>query len=90
MVQTHPAHAAALHNLVGSARTLLGEAAFPADRALNGAGAPTVLPTMHWVVNAVLLGLIGPEAALYRYWMEWCASNHSAGPVNGGRPAADW
>ena len=66
VVVAHAAHAAALHNPVGSARTFLGEAALPAIRSLNGAGAPTLLPALHRVVNAVWPGLIGPEAALLR------------------------
>ena len=65
MVEANTAHAAALHNLAGSTRTFLGEAAFPAIRALNRAGAPRLLPVMQGVVNAVRLGIVGPEAALY-------------------------
>ena len=34
-------------------------------------------PAMHRVVNAVRPGLIGPETALYGYWMEWRTSNQS-------------
>ena len=59
--------AAALHDPAGSARTFLGEPALPALRALHGAGAPALLLAMHLVVNAVRPGLLGPEAALYRY-----------------------
>ena len=52
-------------DLTGSARAFLNETALPAVRALNGAGAPTLLQAMHRIVNAVQPGLIGPEAALY-------------------------
>ena len=58
-------HAAARRDLTGSASPFLSEAALPAVRALNGAGAPTLLPAMHRIVKAIQLGLIGPEAALY-------------------------
>ena len=77
----HEAHAAVEHDPAGSARTFLGQAALPAVGALNGAGAPTLLPEMHKIVNAVRLGLIGPEAALYGYWMEWRTSNRSGRPL---------
>ena len=66
----HKAHAAARHDPAGSARNFLGEAALPAVRTLNAAGARTLLPAMHQIVNAVRPGLIGPKAALYGYWME--------------------
>ena len=69
-MEAQAAHAAALHNPAGSAKTFLGEATFPAVRALNGAGAPTLLLAMHQVVNAVRPGFLGTEAALYRYSME--------------------
>ena len=61
----HEAHAAAWRDLTGSARAFLNETALPAVRALNGAGAPTLLPAVHRIVNAVQPGLISPEAALY-------------------------
>ena len=64
MAGAHAAHAAALHDPAGRTRTFLGEAILPAVRALNGAGAPTLLLAMHRVVNAVLPELIRPEAAL--------------------------
>ena len=70
VTEAYAAQAAALHNPAGSARTFLGEAALPAVRALNRAGTPALQPGMHRVVNAVRLGLVGPEAALYGYWME--------------------
>ena len=38
-MEAHEAHAAAEHDLAGSARAFLSEAALPAVRALNGAGA---------------------------------------------------
>ena len=53
VAEVHTAHAAALHDRAGSGGTFPGEAALPAVRALNGAGAPTLLPAMHRVVNAV-------------------------------------
>ena len=70
VTEAHEAHAAAQQNPAVSARAFLGEAALPVIRALNGAGAPTLLPGMHRIVNAVQPGLISPEAALYRQWME--------------------
>ena len=70
VAEAHEAHAAARCDLEGSARAFLNETALPAVRALNGAGAPTLLPAMHRIVNAVRPGLISPEAALYGHWME--------------------
>ena len=84
VTEAREAHAAAQHDPAGSARTFLGEAALPAVRALNGAGAPTLLPAMHQMVNALRPGLIGPEAALYEYWMEWRTSNQSCRPLSMG------
>ena len=81
MAEAQPAHAAALQDPVGSARIFLGELALPAVRALNRAGVPTLLLVMHWVGNAVRLGLIGPDAALYGSWMEWRTSNQSERPL---------
>ena len=78
------AHAAARCDLEGSARAFLNETALPAVRALNGAGAPTLLPAMHRIVNAVRPGLISPEAALYGHWMEWRESNRSGRPLSMG------
>ena len=57
VTEAHAAHAAVQHDPAGSARTFLGEAALPAVRALNGAGAPALLPAMHRILN--------PESALY-------------------------
>ena len=65
VTEAHEAHAAALHDPAGSARAFFSEAALPAIRALNGAGAPTLLLAMHRIVNIVQPGLISPEAALY-------------------------
>ena len=84
VAEAHAAHAAALQGPASSARTFLGEAALPAVRDLNGEGARALLPVMHRVVNAVWLGLIGPEAALYGYWMEWRTSNRSCRPLSMG------
>ena len=69
---------------MGSARAFLNETAVPAVRTLNGAGAPTLLPEMNRIVNAIQPGLIGPEAALYRHWMEWRESDRSGRPLSMG------
>ena len=82
--EAQQAHAAAQFDLTGSARAFLNGTALPAVRALNGAGGPTLLPAMHRIVNAVLPGLISPEAALYRHWMEWRESNRSGRPLSMG------
>ena len=84
VAEAHEAHAAARCDLAGSARAFLNETALPAVRALNGAGAPTLLPAMHRIVNAVQPGLISPEAALYGHWMEWRESNRSGRPLSMG------
>ena len=84
MAKAHEAHAAARHDLTGSAKAFLNETALPAVRALNGAGAPTLLPAMHRIVNAIQPGLISPEAALYGHWMEWHESNRSGRPLSMG------
>ena len=84
VAETHEAHAAARCDLTGSARAFLNETALPALRALNGAGAPTLLPAMHRIVNAIQPGLIGPEAALCGQWMEWRESNRSGRPLSMG------
>ena len=78
------AHAAAQHDPAGSARAFLSEAVLPAVRALNGAGAPTLLPAMHRIANAVQPQLISPEAALYGNWMAWHTSNRSGQPLSMG------
>ena len=82
--EAHEAHAAPRRDLTGSARAFLNETALPAVRALNGAGAPTLLPAMHRIVKAVQPGLISPEAALYGHWMEWQESNRSGRPLSMG------
>ena len=79
VAEAHEAHAAARHDLAGSASAFLSEAALPAVCALNGAGAPALLPAMHRIVNAVQPGFISPEAALYRHCMEWRESNCKCG-----------
>ena len=84
VAEAHEAHAAARCDLTGSARAFLNETALPAVRALNGAGAPTLLPAMHRIVNAVQRGLISPDAALYGHWMEWRESNRSGRPLSMG------
>ena len=77
-------HAAARRDSTGSARAFLNETALLGVRALNGAAAPTLLPAMHRIVNAIQPGLIGPEAALYGHWMEWRESNRSGRPLSMG------
>ena len=77
VAEAHEAHAAARRDLKGSARAFFNETVLPAVPALNGAGAPTLLPAMHRIVNAVQPGLISPEAALYGHWMEWRESKRS-------------
>ena len=81
VTEAHEAHAAAQHDPAGSARAFLSEAALPAVRALNRAGAPTLLPAMHRIVNAIRPGLISPKAALYGHWMQWRTSNRSCRPL---------
>ena len=84
VAEAHKAHAVARRDLTGSARAFLNETALPAIRALNGAGASTLLPEMHRIVNAIHPGLISPEAALYGHWMEWHESNRSSRPLSMG------
>ena len=84
VTEAHEAHAAAQHEPAGSARAFLSGAALPAVRALNGAGAPTLLPAMHGIVNTVRPGLISPEAALYGHWMEWRTPHRSGRPLSMG------
>ena len=84
VTEEHEAHAAARRDPTGSARAFLTETALPPVRALNGAGAPTLLPAMHQIVNAVQPGLISTEAALYEHWMEWRESNRSGWPLSMG------
>ena len=61
VAEAHEAHAAARRDLAGSARAFLNGTALPAVRALNGAGAPTLLPAMHRIVNAIQPGPIRPS-----------------------------
>ena len=75
VAKAQAAHAAALHDLAGRPRAFLGEAALRAVHAPNREGSATLLTAMHRVVNGIWLGLIGPEAALYGYWIEWRTSN---------------
>ena len=84
VAEAQEVHATARRDPTGSARAFLNEAVLPAVRALNRAGAPTLLPAMHLIVNAVQLGLISPEAALYGHWMEWRESNRSGRPLSMG------
>ena len=84
VTEVHEAHTAAQHNLAGSARAFLSEAALPAVRALNGAGDPTLLFVRHRIGNAVQPGLISPEAALYAHWIEWRTCNRSGRPLSMG------
>ena len=84
VAEAHEAHAAARRDLTGSAGAFLNKTALPAVRALNGAGAPTLLPAMHRIVNAIQPGLMSPEAALYGHWMEWHESNQSCRPLSMG------
>ena len=84
VAEAHEAHAAARPDLTGSARAFLNKTALPVFRALNGAGAPTLLPAMHRIVDIVQLGLISPKAALYGHWMEWRESNRSGRPLSMG------
>ena len=84
VAEAHEAHAAARCDLTGSARAFPNETALPAVRALNRAGAPTLLLAMHRIVNAVRPGFISPKAALYGHWMEWRESNRSGRPLSMG------
>ena len=84
VTEAHEAHSAARRDPAGSARAFLSQTALPAVRALNGAGAPALLPAMHPILNAVQPGLISPEAALYGHWMEWRESNRSGQPLSMG------
>ena len=84
MTEAHGAHAAARSDWAGNARAFLSKAALPAVCALNGAGVPALVLVMHRIVDTVQLGLISPEAALYRQWMEWRESNLSGRPLSMG------
>ena len=82
VAEAHEAHAAARRDMTSSARAFLNNTALLAVHALNGAGAPTLLPAMHRIVNTIQLGLISLEAALYGHWMEWHESNWSGRPLS--------
>ena len=84
VAEAHEAHAAPRRDPTGSARAFPNETALPAVRTLNGAGAPTLLPAMHRIVNAIQPGLIGPEVALYGHWMEWRESSRLGRPLSMG------
>ena len=84
VTEAHQAFATARRDPAGSARAFLSGAALPAVRALNGAGAPALLPAMHLIMNAVQPVFISPEAALYGPWMEWRESNRSGRPLSMG------
>ena len=86
VAEAHEAHAAARRDLTGSARAFLNETALPAVQALNGAGAPTLLPAMHRIVNAIQPGLISPEAALCGHWVDSTSPTSRAGPCPWGTP----
>ena len=81
VAKSHTAHAAALHIPAGSVGAFLGETALRTVRALNGAGALTLLPALYRVLNAMRPGLFDPEAALYGYLMERRRSNQSGRPL---------
>ena len=81
MAEAHAGHAAALQDLAGTMRTFLCDAALPAVQALSRARALTLLPAIHWIVNTVHPGLVYPEAALYKLWMDWHTSNGAGLPV---------
>ena len=82
VAEAHGPHAAARRDPTGSARALLNETALPVVCTLNRAGSPRLLSAMQRIVNAIQLGLIGPEAALYGHWMEWRESNRSGRPLS--------
>ena len=84
VAEAHEAHAAARRDLTGSARAFLNETALTAVRALNRAGAPTLLLAMQRIVNVIQPGHISPEAALYGHWMEWHECNRSGRPLSMG------
>ena len=82
LAKAHAAHATAVQDPTGSARAFVGEAALPAAQPLNRAGVLTLLPAMHWVLNAVRARLVDPEAALYGNWMESRTSNKLGRPLS--------
>ena len=60
VAEAHEAHAAARPEPTNSVRALLNETALPAVRALSGAVAPTLLPAMHQIVDAIQPGAHQP------------------------------
>ena len=90
VTEAHAAQAAALHDPAGTGRTFVSEAALPAVCALNGMGAPALLPAMHQIVIAVQPGLKGPQGSPLRV-LDGVAHVPPMGPapVNGGHAAAD-
>ena len=86
VAEAHEAHAAAGCDLTGSARAFLNETALPAVRALNGAGAPTLLPAMHRIVNAVQPGLISPRRPSTGTGWSGASPTGRAGPCPWGTP----
>ena len=90
VTEANQPQAAAQHDTAGSARTLLGEAALLAVRALNGAGAPTLLPAMQTIMNAIPVGAHRSQGSPLRV-LDGVAHVQPVvpAPVHGGRPAAD-
>ena len=90
VAEAHKAHAAARRDLTDSARAFLNETAHPAVRALNRAGAPTLLPAMHRIVNAIQPGAHQPGGGPLRE-LDRVARVQPVGPapVHGEYPAAD-
>ena len=88
VTEGHEAHAAAQHDPAGSARAFLREAALPASRALNGAGAPTLLPAMHRIGNAVRPGLISRRQPSKGTGWSGARPTGQAGPCPWGRPCS--
>ena len=81
VAEAHAAHAAASQDPAGSVVTFLHESALADVRAWNGAGTLTLLRAMHRILNALRLGLVDPEAALYGLWMEWRTFNQAGQPL---------
>ena len=71
VTEAHEAHAAAQHDPAGSARAFLSKAALPAIRAVNGAGAPTLLPCLQKLVPlGSALSPLRWRGKLRRSWVE--------------------
>ena len=90
MSEAHEAHAAARRDLTGSARAFFNETALRAVCPLNGAGAPTLLPAMHQIVNTIQRGAHRPGGGPLRA-LDGVAPVQPVGPapVHGGPPATD-